>query len=199
MRRSRDEAAATRERIVRGAARLFRARGIDSVSVADVMAAQGLTVGGFYRHFDSKEQLIAEAIDVASTETATRQAASVKGLSPAAAAARLVGGYLSKGHVEQAASGCAVAALCSEAGHADPAVKRAFTRAVRELLDVASLGIPGKSARAREQRLHAAAAMVGAVVLARGSDDPSLGAAILAAVRRKVVPKKAVRRSRRRA
>ena len=72
MRRSREEAAATRARIVAVAARLFRARGIDATSVADVMSALGLTVGGFYRHFDSKEALVAEAIDAASRETIDR-------------------------------------------------------------------------------------------------------------------------------
>ena len=72
MRRSREEAAATRARIVAVAARLFRARGIDATSVADVMSALGLTVGGFYRHFDSKEALVTEAIDAASRETTDR-------------------------------------------------------------------------------------------------------------------------------
>src|SRR5213075_2094460 len=69
VRRSREETAATRARIVAVAARMFRARGIDATSIADVMSALGLTIGGFYRHFESKEALVAEAIDAASRET----------------------------------------------------------------------------------------------------------------------------------
>src|SRR6266496_2153201 len=73
VRRSREDTAATRAKIVAVAARMFRARGIDATSIADVMSALGLTVGGFYRHFDSKEALVAEAIDAASRETTDRQ------------------------------------------------------------------------------------------------------------------------------
>src|SRR5581483_9300711 len=73
MRRSREEAALTRRRIVEAASRLYRARGIDAVSVADVMGSLGLTVGGFYRHFDSKEALVIEAIAFASDQSASRK------------------------------------------------------------------------------------------------------------------------------
>src|SRR3954451_8301985 len=120
MRRGREETAATRAKIVAAAARLFRARGIDATSVADVMSALGLTVGGFYRHFDSKEALVAEAIDAASRET------SDSGL--------LLDRYLSHAHRQHPGQGCPVAALCSEVGHASKATKKAFTAAIERLL-----------------------------------------------------------------
>src|SRR3954468_22548362 len=108
MRRSREEAAATRARIVAVAARLFRARGIDATSVADVMSALGLTVGGFYRHFDSKEALVTEAIDAASRETTDRHLAKS---GPPEGRQRvellsLLDHYLSHAHRQHAGQGC---------------------------------------------------------------------------------------------
>jgi TetR/AcrR family transcriptional repressor of nem operon len=184
MRRSREDAAATRQAIVRAAARLFRARGIDAVSVADVMSAQGLTVGGFYRHFADKEQLVAEAIDCAAAETLASHAESLKGLRPADVARTLVDGYLSLEHCAHPESGCPVAALCTQVVHAGPAVRSAFTRALRQLLTVAAIAVPGEGKRARQRRLQVAAALVGAVVLARATDDDGLALEMLGSVRR---------------
>jgi TetR/AcrR family transcriptional repressor of nem operon len=184
MRRSRKDTEATRETIVRDAARLIRARGIDAVSVADVMAEQGLTVGGFYRHFKDKEQLVAEAIDCASAESAAGSAASLKGVRPADVGRMLVERYLSQQHRAHPEGGCPVAALCTQVFHAGPPVKAAFTRALRQLLEVAAIAIPGEGKRAREKRLQAASAMVGALVLARATDDEALAAELLAAGKR---------------
>jgi TetR/AcrR family transcriptional repressor of nem operon len=189
MRRSRDEAAATRRAIVEQASRLFRARGIEAVSVADVMGALGLTVGGFYRHFTDKEQLVIEAIEAASAESAARQAEVAEvgaHVPPAQVASALLDGYLSMGHCEHPEAGCPVAALCTQVPHASAEVKHAFTHAVHRLLDIAALAIPGETRAARERRLQAAAAMVGAVVVARAIDDEALARELLAAVRRVV-------------
>jgi TetR/AcrR family transcriptional repressor of nem operon len=184
MRRSREDTAATRQAIVKDASRLFRARGIDAVSVADVMGEQGLTVGGFYRHFADKEQLVAEAIAAASEQSSDGHAAATKGYAPGKLAARMLERYLSKEHCEHPEAGCPVAALCSDVAHGGPAVRASFTRALRRLLQMADEALPGDGARARERRLHAAAAMVGAVVLARATDDPALADALLRSVRR---------------
>ena len=132
MRRSREETAATRARIVAVAARLFRARGIDATSVADVMSALGLTVGGFYRHFDSKEALVTEAIDAASRETTTD-----RHLKPGP----LLDRYLSDLHRQHAGQGCPVAALCSEVGHGSRQTKKAFTGAIERLLTTVETAI----------------------------------------------------------
>src|SRR5216110_1348387 len=110
MRRSQEDAAKTRARIVEEASTLFRARGIDATSVADVMSALGLTVGGFYRHFDSKEALVTEAIDAASRETTERQLATS---GPRAGGQEvellsLLDRYLSHGHRQHAGQGCPV-------------------------------------------------------------------------------------------
>jgi TetR/AcrR family transcriptional repressor of nem operon len=183
MRRSREDAAATRKAIVRQAARLFRGRGIDAVSVADVMYAEGLTVGGFYRHFANKDQLVAEAIACASAETREGLAEALKGARPADFARMLLERYLSLEHCEHPEAGCPVAALCTQVPHEGPVVKAAFTGALRQLLAMATMAMPGAGKRARARRLQAAAALVGAVVLARATNDASLADELLASVR----------------
>jgi len=184
MRRSREDTAATREAIVEGASRLFRARGIDAVSVADVMSEQGLTVGGFYRHFADKEQLVAEAIEAASQASLDGHTAATKDVAPGKLARTMLERYLSNEHCAHPEAGCPVAALCTEVAHAGPAVRSAFTRSLRRLLAMADAALPGEGPRARERRLHAAAAMVGAVVLARATDDAELADALLRSVKR---------------
>jgi TetR/AcrR family transcriptional repressor of nem operon len=199
MRRSREEAAATRARIVAVAARLFRARGIDATSVADVMSALGLTVGGFYRHFDSKDALVTEAIDAASRETTDRHVAK--------SAAReggeevellsLLDRYLSHGHRQHPGQGCPVAALCSEIGHGSKKTKRAFTVAIERLLTTIDAATGRDRGADRESTLFAASAAVGAMVLARATHDQSLAEELLSAVRKGLLEtneKAAVRR-----
>jgi TetR/AcrR family transcriptional regulator, transcriptional repressor for nem operon len=171
MRRSREAAAETRRRIVEQASQFFRGRGIEAVSVADIMGSLGLTVGGFYRHFASKEALVAEALDAASLET-TRD----RGEGMQAMLLR----YLSDEHRRQLGRGCPVAALCSEVAHQSRSTKKAFTVALERLLEVIDRVAPGAG---RRKVLHAAAAVVGGLVLARASADDRLAAEILEAVR----------------
>jgi TetR/AcrR family transcriptional repressor of nem operon len=187
MRRSREDAAATRQAIVCGAARLFRARGIDAVSVADVMSDQGLTVGGFYRHFEDKDQLVAEAIECASAEALAGHAESRKLGRPADIARMMFERYLSPEHCAHPEAGCPVASLCTQVVHATPKVRAAFTRAINELLAVAAVGMPGARKRDQKRRLHAVSAMVGALVLARATDDETLALELLGSVRRQLV------------
>lgn len=186
MRRSKDDAAKTRARIVAEASRLFRARGIDATSVADVMSAAGLTVGGFYRHFDSKEDLVAEAIDAASRETADRhlaKLASEDGKDPFL----LLDNYLSDAHRNHPGLGCPVAALCSEVGRGSKTARRAFTSALDRL--VSGIGASGGrgSKGERASALFAASAAVGAVVLARATHDEALARELLSAARARLI------------
>jgi TetR/AcrR family transcriptional repressor of nem operon len=187
MRRSREDAAETRRRIVETASRLFRLRGITAVSVADIMDALGLTVGGFYRHFESKEALVAEAIDAASTEMVSRYAKTGEGPAGAPSATSLVDSYLSKAHLEHAERGCPVAALCSEVAHGSVTTKEAFTHSVERLVEIAAALAPDETKAARDRRLHAVASLVGAVVLARATSDEALAGDLLRAVRRGVL------------
>ena len=180
MRRSREDAAETRRRIVETASRLFRARGITLVSVADIMRALGLTVGGFYRHFESKEALVAEAIEAASDEAVSRHA---KATADAGRASALLDRYLSKAHRDHAEVGCPVAALCSEVAHESPPSRDAFTKALYRFLDVLGSVVPGDTKEARDRRLFTAASMVGAVVLSRATSDERLADDLLRVAR----------------
>ena len=171
MRRSQEDTAKTRLRIVAAAAEMFRARGIDATSVADVMSAVGLTVGGFYRHFESKDALVAEAIQHASHEVA----------------AHGLDSYLSDAHRRHPGRGCPVAALCSEVAHGSRTTKNAFTRALESLLTSVGAAMPVSSRSDRRNVLFSASAAVGALVLSRATHDESLAGEILSAVRERLL------------
>jgi TetR/AcrR family transcriptional repressor of nem operon len=194
MRRSQEDTAKTRARIVEEAARLFRTGGIDATSVADVMSAAGLTVGGFYRHFDSKEDLVAEAIDAASRESRARLVASSASEDESDLLA-LLDGYLSDGHRKHPGQGCPVAALCSEVAHAGKATKRAFTGALQRMLAGVNGPAGGSSKADRASALFAVSAAVGALVLSRATHDEALARELLAAAREQLAAMPGVRRS----
>jgi TetR/AcrR family transcriptional regulator, transcriptional repressor for nem operon len=182
MRRSREDAAETRRLIVETASRLFRLRGITAVSVADIMGALGLTVGGFYRHFESKEALVIEAIAAASTEMELRYAQPATGTASVSPGAAL-DSYLSRAHRDHPERGCPVSALCSEVAHESLPTRQAFTTSVQRLLAIVASLAPGDTKDARDRRLHAVASMVGAVVLARATSDEALADDLLRVVR----------------
>jgi TetR/AcrR family transcriptional repressor of nem operon len=183
MRRSREDALETRRRIVATAAGLFRAKGIARVSVADVVGALGLTVGAFYRHFESKDALVAEAIEAASLETSGHQGQMSPDASVAARRALVLGTYLSKGHRDHPGQGCPVAALAAEIPQECASTRKAFTRALERLLGVVETVVPGDSKEGRRRGLRTAASIVGALVLARATTDEKLAEEILASVR----------------
>jgi AcrR family transcriptional regulator len=176
----------TRERILRAAARAIRRHGYEGVGVAEVMRDAGLTHGGFYAHFDSRDALLAAAADQAGAE-------SVESLNRALAAAKrgeelmaLVDAYLSDRHVDapEQGLGCAIAAAGSEVPRQPPQVRRVATRRIKDLIGLIERQLPdwGKSA-AHEKAMAIAAGLVGALVLARAVDDPQLSKAIRRAAR----------------
>ncbi|MCC4308088.1 TetR/AcrR family transcriptional regulator [Alcanivorax marinus] len=182
MRVSKEQAAANRERIVEQAARLFRERGFDGIGVAELMNNAGLTHGGFYGHFESKDQLMAEACEHAIGVTGKRWRkllASDDGPSMDA----LAGRYLSRRHRDHPGDGCVLAALAGEATRQSPPVRGAFTRSVRRFIDLIDGALPGRRAALRRRKAVAAtAAMVGGLILARAVDDDALSREILDAV-----------------
>lgn len=182
MRVSRVEAAQNRERIIEVAARLFRERGFDGIGVADLMKSAGLTHGGFYGHFASKEDLMAQACARAlegSLDTVKQRAERDGGDSLSAVAAA----YLSPAHRDRPGEGCALAALGAEAARHGSPVRSAFTRGVRSAVDMLTRLVPGRSGRAkRERALVTYASMVGALVLARAVDDAELSEEVLQSV-----------------
>src|SRR5438093_6994223 len=169
----------THERIVEAAARAIRRSGYDGTSVADIMKEAGLTHGGFYAHFASREAMLAEAADRAGAEAvaaSTRVAATAP---PEQAMQRLLHAYLSKEHLKSVEMGCPVAALGSEMPRQAPEVRRAATRGIKEMIDLVVRQSPDwGQAGAHERALVTVATMVGTLVLARAVDDPRLSDAL---------------------
>ncbi|MES2185785.1 MAG: TetR/AcrR family transcriptional regulator [Pseudomonadota bacterium] len=186
MKVSKQQMADNRERIVDAAARLFRERGFDGIGVADLMKAAGLTHGGFYGHFASKEDLMAQAVErsmVRGHELVAQLAEGTPGDTGAQLAA-VTGWYLSCSHRDDLGNGCAVAALGADAGRQGPGVRKAVTEGLRAFVDLLARLVPGRDATERRQRALASyAAMVGALVLARAADDEALSREVLEAVR----------------
>jgi len=179
---------ATHERIVETAARAIRRSGYAGTSVADIMKEAGLTHGGFYAHFASREAMLAEAADRAGAEAVAASARIAAAAPPEQALQGLLRAYLSKEHLESAEMGCPVAALGSEMPRQAPEVRRAATRRIKEMIDVVARqspdwGQPG----AHEQALVTTATMVGALIMARAVDDQRLSDALLKAALKHLV------------
>lgn len=174
MKVSREQVAENRQKILDAASRLFRDRGYDDVTVAEVMAAAGLTHGGFYGHFASKEELIAETLSY----TLARAPGADRDLASYADA------YLSPAHRDHRDRGCAVAALGGETVRQSAEARAAMTESLRRQITRFTETAPGASAAERRQAAIASwAAMVGGIVLARLADDPKLSDEILRATR----------------
>ncbi|HEY5819626.1 MAG TPA: TetR/AcrR family transcriptional regulator [Mesorhizobium sp.] len=183
MRVTREQAAENRARIVRTAGRLFRERGFDGIGVADLMKAAGLTHGGFYGHFASKDALAAESLAEALKGSKARwQKRAAE--NPDAPLAALVDYYLSDQHRDARALSCPVAALASETSRQSDAVRKSFGDGVEGLVEVLSEAMPETDPEDRRQSaLVAFSAMVGSVMLSRAVGDQTLADEFLQASR----------------
>lgn len=170
---------ATHERIVDVAARAIRGSGYHGTGVADIMKAAGLTHGGFYAHFPSRDALMVEAADRAGFESVQMLQRQGTGASGPQALQSMIRAYLSKGHLENVETGCHVAALGSEMPRQAPEVRHAATRRLKETIDLIARQLPDwGQPSAHEQALVTLATMVGTLVLARAVDDPKLSDAL---------------------
>jgi TetR/AcrR family transcriptional regulator, transcriptional repressor for nem operon len=174
LRKSRLEAAQTREAIVAAAADLIRRTGIAEASLADMMAAAGLTHGGFYRHFRNKEHLISEALSAAGEKAiATIGQKMAKGGLKAA-----VDGYLSTSHRDSPTPICPFAALGSEMARSRKVTKAAATEVLEKLFVTLAGDAPDRE-EARGDAIVALSMMIGAMTLARIVADSDLSSEIL--------------------
>ncbi|WP_440221782.1 TetR/AcrR family transcriptional regulator [Dokdonella sp. MW10] len=189
MRVTREQAERNRERIVDTASTLFREHGFDGIGVADLMKAAGLTHGGFYGHFESKDDLAAQSCAHAFAGSIERWR-HVAARTPQADALRaLVERYLDARHRDAPAKGCVLAALAAEAPRQGAGVRRVFADGVRALLGVLEKAVPGRIRATRRRRaLATLSGMVGAIVLARAVDDAALADEILEATRESLLP-----------
>jgi len=166
---------ASHDRIVDAAARAIRRSGYNGTGVADIMKAAGLTHGGFYAHFASRDAMLAEAAYRAGGDAVR----SMEGVAAAAPPARtfqaMVRAYLSEEHVASIETGCATAALGSEMPRQAPEVRRAATVRIKEMIDLIACQLPGWGEPGAHARAMAAAStLVGTLILARAVDDPRL-------------------------
>jgi TetR/AcrR family transcriptional regulator, transcriptional repressor for nem operon len=170
MRVSREQMTENRRTILDAASRLFRERGFDSVTVAEVMQAAGLTHGGFYGYFKSKDELIAGALaDVLMSRP-----------EPSGDLAAFAAGYLSQTHRDNRAGGCPTAALAAEAARLTGDARTGMTTGLKRQIERLSRIAPGKDPlQKRQVAIGSWAAMVGAMILARVSDDPALSSEVL--------------------
>jgi TetR/AcrR family transcriptional regulator, transcriptional repressor for nem operon len=180
MRKSREEAAETRKRIVSAAAAEFRRNGVVATGLKELMGAAGLTHGGFYKHFESKDDLVREACQEA-VETATLEtlaAAASKGSGFEAA-------YLSTDHRDNPSIGCPLSAIGSELARTDEQTRAAATDGFLKLVDImaAQFGT-ARTAEARRRALVAVSTMIGALTMSRIVTDPELSVEILREVKK---------------
>jgi AcrR family transcriptional regulator len=180
---------ASHERIVETAARAIRRSGYGGAGVAEIMKEAGLTHGGFYAHFESREGMLAEAADRAGADGMAVIARVAAAAPPKQALEAMLRTYLSKEHVEAVETGCAVAALGSEIPRQGPKVRRAATRRIKEMIDLVARqapdwGQPG----AHDRALVTVATALGALVLARAVDDTKLSDAVRQAALNHLTP-----------
>lgn len=171
----------THERIVESAARALRRHGYQGVGVADVMKDVGLTHGGFYAHFDSREAMLAEAVQQAGRESSATVRQSMnrriaQGASPFRA---LVEAYLSDAHLNAVETGCPVAALASEIPRQQDALRDVSCERVSQLVKAVQQVLPADAAP--EAGMVVASTLVGALQLARALGNNKKGKAMLAA------------------
>jgi TetR/AcrR family transcriptional regulator, transcriptional repressor for nem operon len=177
MRYSSEHKAETRSRIVRNASRVLRDNGLNGIGIVGLMKAAGLTRGGSYAHFKSREALVAEAVAQALAETASewrRYGQSSDGLD------RLVAAYFTQEHKGNPASGCPLPAVSADVARSGKKVRRTFTQSLDKLRDALTELIAAEPNE--ETRVLAAgvmATMVGSLILARACDDRELAASML--------------------
>ena len=181
MRVSKEKAAQNRDRILNSAARLFRERGIGATGVDSITKDAGLTHGGLYSQFGSKEAIAAEAIRFALARSKRVWARALERNPGEGALPAIVDGYLSRAHRDAPGTGCVVAALGPDIARQPRRVRQAFTREIKDDLEFLSKLMP------HEDAIAAFAAMVGALVLARAVSDEDLSDSILKSTANRVL------------
>lgn len=194
MRYDPEHKARTRARIEAVASARFRREGIDAVGVASLMETAGLTHGGFYAHFKSKDALIAAAIAIGFGQTTERLRERMARHPALPRAVAFMGAYLNERHRDHPETGCAAATLAVEIGRRSDAVRRVFTEHLESLVDCARApaddagegshdapALAGSQAQRQEAGLAAVALAIGSLILSRAVDDPGLSRRLLEA------------------
>ena len=172
----------THKRIVSIASKRFREKGLAGFGIAELMKEAGLTVGGFYKHFDSRDDLVAEAVNSAFGGWKRRVDAAKSG-GPSVSLAKLIDDYLNEAHRDHPGTGCAFSALAPEIARSDKRTRSLSSEQVRSDIQLIATLLAGKDERtARSQAILAFSALVGAMSLARAVSDEALSREILRTV-----------------
>src|ERR1700751_2794206 len=181
---SRAEKAKTHKRIVSIASKRFREKGLAGFGIAELMKEAGLTVGGFYKHFGSRDDLVAEAVNSAFGGW-QRQLDAAKSGGPSVSVAKLIDDYLDKAHRDNPGSGCAFSALAPEIARSDKRTRAITSEQVRNDIQlIAALRASRDKHTARSKAILTFSALVGAMSLARAVSDEALSREILNTVAR---------------
>jgi TetR/AcrR family transcriptional repressor of nem operon len=183
MRYPKEHKTETRKRILGAAARLFRERGYDGVGVDAIMNEAGLTAGGFYAHFDSKEALFAEAIAAALAEGESANARKSPALAGADPLEAMIKSYLSRAHRDQVAAGCPLPSLTPDVARSGEATRESYERQFLRYLAAIEAVLPEGSEHKGEMALGIAAQCIGGLMISRAVKDEKLSDRILKASR----------------
>ena len=172
----------THKRIVSIASKRFREKGLSGFGIAELMKEAGLTVGGFYKHFDSRDDLVTEAVSSAFGGWKRRVDAAKAG-GPSVSLAKLIDDYLDEAHRDNPGTGCAFSALAPEIARSDKQTRALASEQVRNDIQLIAGLLPGKDkSRARSRAILTFSALVGAMSLARAVSDEGLSREILETV-----------------
>lgn len=187
MRLSREAKAQHHEEITSVASRMLRERGIERTSVVDLMHAAGLTHGGFYRHFKSKDELVASSATKAFEEVVERFERKAEEAGPRAALTAYVLDYLSDTHRDDPTVGCMISACGAEASRQSDVIRGAFTSGICQLIELVSDGLSCPKEMRTERAIELGGLMLGALVMARASNDVQLSEKVLADAKRRAL------------
>ena len=171
----------THERIVKTAAKSFRKHGINGIGVVPLMKETGLTHGGFYQHFKSKDSLIGEAIDAAFGQTLARLQRAADAAPTGQRRRAVIKEYVTADHRDNPSDGCAVAALGTETARLKPSLREHIDKHLEPMLKM--MMEDRKDAASRQQALRTCATAIGALMLARTVRSKELSDEILEAAR----------------
>jgi TetR/AcrR family transcriptional repressor of nem operon len=186
LRLTKGQAEQNRQLIVETASRMFRLHGVENVAVADIMKKSGFTHGGFYNHFESKDELAAEAIgaafDVVANDLSEKLAS---GTNPQESLSSFVAQYLSPAHRDTKSGGCPAPALSGDAARNGKTVQTAFVKGIETYLDIIAAHMGGDKQEARQQAIALFSGLVGAMMLSRAvkKSDPTLSDELLSSAR----------------
>jgi TetR/AcrR family transcriptional repressor of nem operon len=184
MRYDPDHKVRTHRRIVRNASRQLRAKGLNGPAVTTLMRAAGLTHGGFYKHFGSRDDLVVEAIEEGLQELRDRLIAAAKDAAPGEGWKAMVRSYLSLERCDRADEGCPIAALAPDMARTRPALKQRIAAAILKLRQEVLPFMPGRNEDEKAANFLALfSSMVGTIAIARTMPDPAIRQRILNTVR----------------